>query len=142
MHFLPVFELMSDSVMAIQVELHQCPLHQSNLLTQGPIHEIVQEEKRHGVQPTFHNTRLFFAFSKKEMGKFLWDFPISLKPKVAIANFFQKMQRKTWYSILGLDAMPLSLKNLLLRTIEIPIRFFFLLFGSPPFLGLNSSCVT
>ena len=25
------------------------------------------------------------------------------------------MQRKTWYSILGLDAMPLSLKNLLLN---------------------------
>jgi hypothetical protein len=33
---------------------------------------------------------------------------------VAIAEFFWKMQRKTWYSILGLDAMPLSLKNLLL----------------------------
>ena len=39
---------------------------------------------------------------------------ISFKPKVAIAEFFWKMQRKTWYSILGLDAMPLSLKNLLL----------------------------
>jgi hypothetical protein len=34
--------------------------------------------------------------------------------KVAIAEFFWKMQRKTWYSILGVDAMPLSLKNLLL----------------------------
>ena len=33
---------------------------------------------------------------------------------VAIAEFFWKMQRKTWYSILGLEAMPLSLKNLLL----------------------------
>ena len=29
--------------------------------------------------------------------------------------FFWKMQRKTWYSILGLGAMPLSLKNLLLK---------------------------
>ena len=27
------------------------------------------------------------------------------------------MQRKTWYSILGVDAMPLSLKNLLLNGI-------------------------
>ena len=27
------------------------------------------------------------------------------------------MQRKTWYSILGVDAMPLSLKNLLLSEI-------------------------
>ena len=26
------------------------------------------------------------------------------------------MQRKTWYSILGLDAMPLFLKNLLLNS--------------------------
>ena len=35
--------------------------------------------------------------------------------KVAIAEFFWKMQRKTWYSILGVDAMPLFLKNLLLK---------------------------
>jgi hypothetical protein len=28
------------------------------------------------------------------------------------------MQRKTWYSILGVDAMPLSLKNLLLKGIQ------------------------
>ena len=74
------------------------------------------------------------------MGKFLWEgrenlaklnwdsqkgrpfslasqrnFPIFFKPKVAIAEFFWKMQRKTWYSILGLDAMPLFLKNLLLN---------------------------
>ena len=45
----------------------------------------------------------------KEMGKF--------QPKVAIAKFFGKMQRKTWYSIFGVDAMPLSLKNLLLKII-------------------------
>ena len=38
-------------------------------------------------------------------------------PGVAIAEFFWKMQRKTWYSIFGLDAMPLSLKNMLLKTI-------------------------
>jgi hypothetical protein len=42
-------------------------------------------------------------------------FPISFKPKVAIAELFWKMQRKIWYSILGLDAMRLSLKNLLLK---------------------------
>jgi hypothetical protein len=29
------------------------------------------------------------------------------------------MQRKTWYSILGVDAMPLSIKNLLLRKIYV-----------------------
>ena len=46
------------------------------------------------------------------------NFPISFKPKVAIAEFFWKMQRKTWYSIFGVDAiMPLSLKNLLLSNV-------------------------
>jgi hypothetical protein len=38
-HFLPVFELMSESLATIQVETNQCPSHQSILLTQGPIHE-------------------------------------------------------------------------------------------------------
>ena len=33
------------------------------------------------------------------------NFPISFKPKVAIAEFFWKIQRKTWYSILGVEAM-------------------------------------
>ena len=36
MHFLPVLELMSDSLTAIKFEPDQCPLHQSILL----IHEI------------------------------------------------------------------------------------------------------
>ena len=40
MHFLPVFELMSDSLTTIWVEPLQCPSHQSILLTQEPIHEI------------------------------------------------------------------------------------------------------
>ena len=35
-----VFELISDSLMAIWVEPHQCPLHQSILIIQGPILEI------------------------------------------------------------------------------------------------------
>ena len=41
MHFLPVFELTLASLTAIWVEQNQCPLHQSILLTQGPIHEIL-----------------------------------------------------------------------------------------------------
>ena len=39
MHFLPVCELMSDSLTATKVETNQCPSHQLILLTQGPIHE-------------------------------------------------------------------------------------------------------
>ena len=38
---------------------------------------------------------------------------------VAIAEYFWKMQRKTWYSILGVDDMPLSLKKLLLKSNKI-----------------------
>ena len=48
-----------------------------------------------------------FSFAKQGRPFFLpsqRNFPISFKPKVAIADFFWKMQRKTWYSILGLDA--------------------------------------
>ena len=40
MYFLAVFELLSDSLTAIYVELHQCPSYHSILLTQGPIWEI------------------------------------------------------------------------------------------------------
>ena len=39
-YFLAVFELLSDSLTAIYVELHRCPLHHSILLTQGRIWEI------------------------------------------------------------------------------------------------------
>ena len=61
----------------------------------------------------------------KEMGKFLLEFLfcpfgclslVLLKRKVAEAEFIWKMQRKTWYSISGVDAMPLFLKNLLLSS--------------------------
>ena len=43
MHFLPVFELMLASLTATWVEQNQCPLHQSILLIQEPIHEILAE---------------------------------------------------------------------------------------------------
>jgi hypothetical protein len=43
MHFLPIIELMTESLTNIYVESHQCPSYQSILLTQGPIHEILAE---------------------------------------------------------------------------------------------------
>ena len=42
----------------------------------------------------------------KKMGKFLQTYG---------SHSWVHLERKTWYSILGVDAMPLSLKNLLLR---------------------------
>ena len=44
--FLPVIELMSDSLTAIKVEPHQCSLHQSILLIQGPICEIFAKKSQ------------------------------------------------------------------------------------------------
>jgi hypothetical protein len=49
----------------------------------------------------------------KEMGKFLWEGRGKSLPSQQNRPFW-KMQRKTWYSILGVDTMPLSLKKLLL----------------------------
>ena len=46
MHFLAVFELLSDSLTAIYIELHRCPSHHSILLTQGPISEIFAKKFR------------------------------------------------------------------------------------------------
>ena len=43
----------------------------------------------------------------KEMGKFVWE---------------GREKRKTWYSILGAEAMPLSLKNLLLCKLTQPFH--------------------
>ena len=56
----------------------------------------------------FQKTSAMATLGVKEMGKFLWEG----REK---SLFFWKMQRKTWYLILGMDTMPLSLKNLLLR---------------------------
>ena len=72
----------------------------------------------------FQKNSAMATLGLKEMGKFLWEGREKVLPwwlsqfsfaKVAIAELFWKMQRKTWYSILRVDAMPLSLKNLLLK---------------------------
>ena len=48
------------------------------------------------------NTRFFFAFSKRTQLAMatlkVWrNFPISIKPKVVVAKFVGKMQKKIWY---------------------------------------------
>ena len=43
------------------------------------------------------------------------NFPISFKPKVAIAKFIGKMQKKSGIMKSGLDAMPLFLLDNLLK---------------------------
>ena len=99
---------------------------------------------RHGFQPTFHNTKFFFASSQWTL---LWlpkvwriwensfekvgkeNCPVGCLSLVLLIrdiqqsrpfslpsqrNFPISLQRKTWYSIFGVDATPLLLKNLLL----------------------------
>ena len=66
----------------------------------------------------FQKNSAMATLGLKEMGKFLWESRKKSLPswlsQFSFAEFFWKMQRKTWYSILGVDTMPLSLKNLLL----------------------------
>ena len=50
------------------------------------------------------------------------------------------MQRKIWYSILGLDAMPLSLKNLLLN--NLCLGCYARLFGTAGYRGTQSNVWT
>ena len=65
--FLAVFELMSDSLMTIYIELDQCPSHHAILLTQGRICEIF--------------TKKFWELAILKNGHF-W--------KTAILDFFSK----------------------------------------------------
>ena len=78
MHFLPVFELMSDSLTTIYIEPHQCPSHQSILLAQAPIHKIFMKKywKLAELENVFFLSRPFFFFfllQKKDFfGSSLW----------------------------------------------------------------------
>ena len=82
----------------------------------------------------FQTNLVMATLGLKEMGKFLWEgrekglpswlsqfsfasqrnFPISFKPKVAIPEFFWKMQKKSGIMKSGLDVMPLFLLDDLL----------------------------
>ena len=78
MHFLPVFELTLASLTAIWVEQNQCPSHQSILLTQGPICEIlVTIAQLLGVAEKlsfFESAILNFFFQKKIFFFFLHSY--------------------------------------------------------------------
>ena len=66
---------------------------------------IVKEKKRHGVQPTFHNSRLFFCIfpmnfamatlGLKEMGKFLWEGREKSLPSWLSQFSFAKLRQPT-----------------------------------------------
>ena len=63
----------------------------------------------------FQKNSAMATLGLKKMGKFLWEGPISFKPKVAIAKFIGKMQKKSGIMKSGLDAMSLFLLDDLLN---------------------------
>ena len=84
MHFLPVFELMSDRLTATKVETNQCPLHQSILLTQGPIHEIFMEKYWELTKPWKWLLFSFLVFGFWLLGwskKIFFGFSVCKKPR-------------------------------------------------------------
>ena len=59
----------------------------------------------------FHKNSALATLGLNEMGKFLWE---GREKSLPSKTKLRQPTGQTWYSILGLDAMPLSLKNLLL----------------------------
>ena len=83
LYFLAVFELLSVSLTAIYVELHQCPSHHSILLTQGPIWEIFAKnfENWRFWKPQFFWFGHFEFFLQKE-NLFFCFLPVKISPNL------------------------------------------------------------
>ena len=82
-YFLDVFELLSDSLTAIYVELHWCPSHHSILLTQGPIWEIFAKkfwELAILKNELFLSRPFWIFFSKKKI--FFCFIPMKISPNL------------------------------------------------------------
>ena len=82
--FQAIFELMSASLTATWVEQNQCPLHQSILLTQGPIHEIFIKKYWELTKPWKWLLFSFLVFGFWLLGcskKFFFGFSVWKKPR-------------------------------------------------------------
>ena len=94
MHFLAVFELLSDSLTVIYVELHQCPSHHLILLTQGPIWEIFAKifwELAILKNELFLSRQFWIFYSKKKI--FFCFIPLKISP-----NLYGRMDgSKSWW---------------------------------------------
>ena len=69
--FLAVFELISDSLTATYIEPHQCPSHQSILLTQGQICEIFAKKSRELAILKIGHFEFFLLHSHENKAKFI-----------------------------------------------------------------------
>ena len=89
MHFLPVFQLMSDSLTTILVKPRQCPSHQSILLTKGPIYEIFTKKywELAELENELFFSRPFWIFFFKKKKKFA-SFPIKHVKVYWLAKIF------------------------------------------------------
>ena len=76
--FLPVIELMLDSLTTIKVEPHQCLLHQSILLTKGPTCIIFAKKfQEFAILKSGHFEKsailnFFLLHSHENQSKFVW----------------------------------------------------------------------
>ena len=116
MHFLcfqAVFALMSDSLTTIQVELDQCPLHQSILLTKGPVCEIFAKKFREleilknghfeksAILNFFLQKNFFLLHSHENQSKFLWQTGwVEILTFSLVSKKFLAMCNKTLYSVI------------------------------------------
>ena len=73
--FLPVLEPMSDSLTVIYIKPHQCPSHQSILLTQEPICEIFAKKfwELAILKNELFLSRPFWIFFSKKKKIFAWS---------------------------------------------------------------------
>ena len=83
-YFFAVFELLSDSLTVIYVELHQCPLHHSILLTQERIWEIFAKKfwELAILKNELFLSRPFWIFFSKKKKKFFCFIPLKISPNL------------------------------------------------------------
>ena len=105
-NLLPNYFLLLPSLhTTIEVERHQCPLHQSILLTQGPIHEIFMKKYRELAilkECDFEKSAILNFFLQKRFfffASFLWKYVQIFMVEWMVRNFevFPGFQEISWY---------------------------------------------
>ena len=94
MHLLPVFELTLASLTAIWVEQNQCPLHQSVLLTQGPIHENFM--KKYWELAELENEVFFEAAILNFLSRPFWNFFCFISVKSPALSYEVSFSSALW----------------------------------------------
>ena len=123
-YFLAVFELLSDSLTAIYVELHQCPSHHSILLTQGRIWEIFAKNfwELAILKNELFLSRPFWIFFRKK-NFFFASFPW----KSAQIYMVEWMDEILMFSLVSRKF--LAMRNIVLYSVPNQMLYYISLFG-------------